>query len=60
MMTATSADSLAFATESDTGIQQANDPDVIRQSDGTVRMYYNWGDNASGAVFSARSIRTTF
>jgi hypothetical protein len=52
MMTSTAADGLTFTTESNTGLTQANDPDVVRVG-GSLRMYYNWGDNTSGAIYSA-------
>ena len=53
MMMATSRDGLTFTSEFDTGISQANDPDLVMLPDGSVRMYYNWGDNASGVIYSA-------
>lgn len=54
MMMSTSRDGLLFTTESDTGISQANDPDVITLSNGRVRMYYNWSEgSATGRVSSA-------
>jgi hypothetical protein len=52
LMTSTSDDGLTFTTEGSTGITQANDPDIVRTG-GSLRMYYNWGDDTSGTVFSA-------
>ena len=51
---ATAADGLTFASESSVGLSPANDPDVVQLADGSFRMYYNWGDNTSGAIYSAR------
>jgi len=51
LMMATSPDGLTFTSEYDTGIQQANDPDLVMLPDGSVRMYYNWGDDASSALY---------
>ena len=53
-LTATAADGLSFTTEASVGISPANDPDIVRLADGSLRMYYNWGDNTSGAIYSAR------
>lgn len=52
LMSANSADGLTFSTEGSVGLTQANDPDIVRTSSG-LRMYYNWGDNVSGAIYSA-------
>lgn len=54
MLMATAADGLTFTSEFDSGISNANDPDLVRAPDGTVRMYYNWGDEAGGAIYSAQ------
>lgn len=51
---ATAADGLSFTTEAPVGLSQANDPDIVGLSDGSFRMYYNWGDNVGGAIYSAR------
>ncbi len=57
LMAATSNDGLTFTTESDTGLSSqssmANDPDLVRLSGGTLRMYYNAGDATGGRVYSA-------
>ena len=53
MLMATAADGLVFTSEFDTGVSNANDPDLVPQAAGTVRMYYNWGDDAAGAIYSA-------
>jgi hypothetical protein len=57
LMTSSSADGLTFSSESSAGITQANDPDIVRTNSG-LRMYYNWGDNTSGAIYSA--VRASF
>jgi hypothetical protein len=31
----------------------ANDPDIVRDSDGTVRIIYNHGTDAGGWIYSA-------
>jgi len=59
-MMATARDGLTFTSEFDTGIQQANDPDLVMLPDGSVRMYYNWGDNASGVIYSALYVGAPF
>jgi hypothetical protein len=54
MMVATARDGVTFTTEADTGIMQANDPDIVAISGGRLRMYYNWSDGSStGKVYSA-------
>lgn len=54
LLTATSTDGLTFTTEIATGIAQGNDPDVVSLGGGSLRMYYNWGDDSSGTIYSAR------
>ena len=50
-------DGLSFATETYTGLStdalMANDPDIVRDSDGTVRIIYNHGTDAGGWIYSA-------
>jgi hypothetical protein len=53
-MVASSADGLAFTSEAAVGISQANDPDIVALPGGGLRMYYNWGNNTGGSIFSAR------
>ena len=57
LMVATSDDGLSFATESVTGLStdalMANDPDIVRDGDGTVRIIYNHGTDAGGWIYSA-------
>jgi hypothetical protein len=57
LMVATADDGLSFATEADTGLAtgalMANDPDVLRDGDGTVRIIYNHGTDAGGWIYSA-------
>ena len=57
LMVATSDDGLSFATETYTGLStdalMANDPDIVRDSDGTVRIIYNHGTDAGGWIYSA-------
>jgi len=53
LYSSTSADGLTFATETSTGISQANDPDIVTLPDGTVRLYYNWIGGSGGYVSSA-------
>lgn len=55
LMMATSSDGLTFTSESDTNLSQANGPDPIRLPNGMVRLYYNWGNDAAGAIYSALS-----
>ena len=56
-MVATAEDGVWFATEADTGLAtgalMANDPDVLRDGDGTVRIIYNHGTDAGGWIYSA-------
>jgi hypothetical protein len=60
MMMATARDGLTFTTESDTGLTQANDPDIV-SAGGRLRMYYNWSDGAAtGRVYSATYSGTGF
>jgi hypothetical protein len=54
LYSATSTDGLTFSTEANTGITQANDPDIVALPDGTVRLYYNWLDSSSSTVSSAK------
>ncbi|TAK19284.1 MAG: hypothetical protein EPO35_00390 [Acidobacteria bacterium] len=54
LYSSTSADGLTFSAETSTGISQANDPDIVTLTDGTVRLYYNWINSAGGFVSSAR------
>lgn len=54
LYSATSADGLTFSTETNTGISQANDPDIVTLPDGSVRLYYNWGDTTGYWVSSAK------
>jgi hypothetical protein len=60
LMMATARDGVTFSSEIETGVSQANDPDLVPQSDGSVRMYYNWGDDGSGRVLSALYSGTPF
>ena len=50
---ATSSDGLTFSSETATGIRVGADPDVV-QSGTLIRMYYNWGNNTNGVIYSAR------
>jgi hypothetical protein len=53
MYTSTSADGLIFTTETlleSLGV--AGDPDVVRVGNG-LRIYYNWGNDSGGAIYSA-------
>lgn len=66
MLMSTARDGLTFTEEFDTGISEANDPDMVLQADGSVRMYYNWSTGAAtgwvssaiytGASFTASSL----
>lgn len=55
----TSSDGLSFTREARTGIQfqstlgPGNDPFLMLLSNGNVRMYYNWGDDVGGAIYTA-------
>ncbi len=57
LMVATSDNGLSFSTETDTGLStdalMANDPDVLRDGDGTVRIIYNHGTDVGGWIYSA-------
>lgn len=59
LMTSTSPDGLTFTTETSIGIPLGNDPDVVRLPDGMYRMYYNWGDDTSGTIYSAKGTVTS-
>lgn len=53
----TSSDGLSFTSETSMrslGIGDAGDPDVVVLPDGSLRMYYNWGDDTFGVIYSAR------
>ena len=53
----TSADGLSFTTETSLrllGLGDGADSDVIVLPDGSQRMYYNWGDDNFGVIYSAR------
>lgn len=60
MLMATAADGLTFTSEFDSGIPNANDPDLVPIGDGSVRMYFNWGNDTSGAVYSALYVGSPF
>ena len=57
LMVATSEDGLSFTTETETFLSSdglmANDPDIVRDGDGTVRIIYNSGTDAGGWIYSA-------
>lgn len=59
LYTATSADGLTFPAESFAGFGPnlplgiAADPCLVRMANGDVRMYYNWGDDKTGAIYTA-------
>lgn len=51
----TSADGLSFTQETLLeSLGQGGDPDVVRVGS-ALRLYYNWGDNNGGAIYSAIS-----
>ena len=52
IMMATSTDGINFTTETTTGLSPANDPDVVKVG-GKLRMYYNWGNDTNGTIYSA-------
>jgi hypothetical protein len=53
--TSTSADGLAFTTQTlIDNLGFAADPDIVPVGNG-LRMYYNFGDNSGGAIYSALS-----
>lgn len=57
MYTSTSTDGLTFTSEASMrtlGLGDGADPDIIALSDGSQRMYYNWGDDNFGVIYSAR------
>jgi hypothetical protein len=57
----TASDGLTFTREFDTGISQANDPDLVRLSDNSVRIYYNWAEGpTTGTISSALYTGTPF
>jgi len=60
MLMASASDGLTFTAEFDSGITNANDPDLIPLADGSVRMYYNWGNDAGGEISSALYVGTPF
>lgn len=55
MFTARSTDGVNFTAETliDT-LGKSNDPDIVQVGSG-LRMYYNWGDDTSGFIYSALS-----
>jgi hypothetical protein len=46
---------LTFTAETSTGLGSSADPDVVKLSNGTLRMYYNNGNGTGGTIFSAIS-----
>jgi hypothetical protein len=53
MYVSTSTDGLTFTAEAFTGIYFGNDATVVPLPGGGYRMYYNWGDNFGGTIYSA-------
>ena len=51
---ATSNDGLTFTSDVTTGLTPGADPDIVPLSGGSLRLYYNWGDNVQGTVYSAQ------
>ena len=51
----TSPDGLTFTAETSTGLGSSADPDVVKLSNGTLRMYYNNGNDTGGTISSATS-----
>jgi len=65
-MYATSADGLSFTVERKTnfGVAEpagiaAGDPFMLRLDNGDVRMYFNWGGDTSGTVYTAHRLPFT-
>jgi hypothetical protein len=58
LLTSTSADGLSFTSESFvrqlTGSETYGDPDAVRLSDGSLRIYYGRGGNEGGEIRSLR------
>jgi hypothetical protein len=59
LYTSTSSDGLTFTTATAIGVTYGNDPIVVPLPGGGYRMYYNWGDNFGGTIYSLRSVGTT-
>lgn len=59
MFYSTSSDGLTFTREARTGFQfqsamgQGNDPFLMHLGNGDVRMYFNWGDDVGGSIYTA-------
>lgn len=55
MWTSRSNDGMTFTTETKIeSLGKANDPEIVRVG-GSLRMYYDWGDEKSGVIYSAIS-----
>ena len=58
LVTSTAADGLNFTSEVATPfgltLGSGNDPFLMRLNTGEVRMYYNWGSDTGGAIYTAR------
>jgi hypothetical protein len=57
LYSSTSTDGLTFSTETNTGIPNANDPDIVSLPDGTVRLYYNWLDSVANPPSTVSSAK---
>lgn len=61
LFVATSADGLTFSSETAIDLTpKGNDPDVVSLGGGSLRMYYNWGDDNGGTIYSARGTSARF
>jgi hypothetical protein len=49
---ATSSDGLTFTRDESTKLTPGADADIVSMN-GTIRVYYNWGDNTNGTIYSA-------
>lgn len=55
LFASTSTDGLTFTTEAALeSLGKGNDPDIVRTG-GSLRLYYGWGDAATGTLYSAIS-----
>lgn len=52
---ATSSDGVNFTSDMPTGISPAGDPDIVPLPGGGYRLYYDWGNQYHGVVYSYRS-----
>lgn len=55
---ATSSDGLTFTSDVTTGLTPGGDPDIVLMG-GTLRVYYNWGDDKGGTLYSGKLVMSS-